>query len=238
MNDIFIEDLRKWVKEKWVDIGAPKKGGGYKPCGRSKGEKRKGYPKCVPASKAASMSKGEKRSAVSRKRAAGNTGPKPTNVATFTKRKKVNEGKLCPRGKAAAKRKFKVYPSAYANMYASAVCSGKVKPGGKKKNEAIERINQLMAEKKTPAWQRKAGQNPEGGLNRKGVASYRAANPGSKLKTAVTTKPSKLKKGSKAAARRKSFCARMSGMKKRLTSKKTANDPDSRINKSLRKWNC
>ncbi len=238
MNDIFIEDLRKWVKEKWVDIGAPKKGGGYKPCGRSKGEKRKGYPKCVPASKAASMSKGEKRSAVSRKRAAGNTGPKPTNVATFTKRKKVNEGKVCPRGKAAAKRKFKVYPSAYANMYASAVCSGKVKPGGKKKNEAIERINQLMAEKKTPAWQRKAGKNPEGGLNRKGVASYRAANPGSKLKTAVTTKPSKLKKGSKAAARRKSFCARMSGMKKRLTSKKTANDPDSRINKSLRKWNC
>jgi hypothetical protein len=238
MNDLFVEDLRKWVAEKWVDIGAPKKGGGYKPCGRSKGEKRKGYPKCVPASKAASMSKGEKRSAVSRKRAAGNTGPKPTNVATFTKRKKVNEGKVCPRGKAAAKRKFKVYPSAYANMYASAVCSGKVKPGGKKKNEAIERINQLMAEKKSPAWQRKAGKNPEGGLNRKGVASYRAANPGSKLKTAVTTKPSKLKKGSKAASRRKSFCARMSGMKKRLTSKKTANDPDSRINKSLRKWNC
>ena len=238
MNDLFVEDLRKWVKEKWVDIGAPKKGGGYKPCGRSKGEKRKGYPKCVPASKAASMSKGEKRSAVSRKRAAGNTGPKPTNVATFKKRKKVNEGKVCPRGKAAAKRKFKVYPSAYANMYASAVCSGKVKPGGKKKNEAIERINQLMAEKKSPAWQRKAGKNPEGGLNKKGVASYRAANPGSKLKTAVTTKPSKLKKGSKAASRRKSFCARMSGMKKRLTSKKTANDPDSRINKSLRKWNC
>jgi hypothetical protein len=77
MNDLFVEDLRKWVAEKWVDIGAPKKGGGYKPCGRSKGEKRKGYPKCVPASKAASMSKGEKRSAVSRKRAAGNTGPKP-----------------------------------------------------------------------------------------------------------------------------------------------------------------
>ncbi len=91
---------------------------------------------------------------------------------------------------------------------------------------------------KTPAWQRKEGKNPEGGLNAKGVASYRAANPGSKLKTAVTTKPSKLKPGSKAANRRKSFCARMSGMKKRLTSAKTANDPDSRINKSLRKWNC
>ena len=90
----------------------------------------------------------------------------------------------------------------------------------------------------TPAWQRKEGKNPAGGLNAKGVASYRRANPGSKLKTAVTTKPSKLKKGSKAASRRKSFCSRMSGMKKKLTSAKTANDPNSRINKSLRKWNC
>ena len=95
-----------------------------------------------------------------------------------------------------------------------------------------------MNEAKSPAWQRKAGKNPSGGLNAKGVASYRAANPGSKLKTAVTTKPSKLKKGSKAANRRKSFCARMKGMKKRLTSAKTARDPNSRINKSLRKWNC
>lgn len=77
-----------------------------------------------------------------------------------------------------------------------------------------------------------------GGLTAKGVARYRAANPGSKLKTAVTTKPSKLKKGSKSAKRRKSFCARMGGMKKRLTSAKTASDPNSRINKALRKWNC
>jgi hypothetical protein len=91
---------------------------------------------------------------------------------------------------------------------------------------------------KTPAWQRKEGKDPKGGLNRKGIASYRRQNPGSKLSMAVTTKPSKLKKGSKAANRRKSFCARMSGMKKRLTSAKTANDPNSRINKSLRKWNC
>ena len=88
------------------------------------------------------------------------------------------------------------------------------------------------------AWQRKEGKNPEGGLNRKGIESYRAENPGSKLSMAVTTKPSKLKPGSKAANRRKSFCSRMGGMKKRLTSAKTANDPDSRINKALRKWNC
>jgi len=95
-----------------------------------------------------------------------------------------------------------------------------------------------LGEAKSPAWQRSEGKNPEGGLNAKGVASYRAANPGSKLKTAVTTKPSKLKKGSKSAKRRKSFCARMGGMKKRLTSAKTASDPNSRINKALRKWNC
>ena len=91
---------------------------------------------------------------------------------------------------------------------------------------------------RTAAWQRKEGKSKSGGLNAKGVASYRKANPGSKLKTAVTTKPSKLKAGSKDASRRKSFCARMTGMKKRLTSAKTARDPNSRINKSLRKWNC
>jgi len=133
--------------------------------------------------------------------------------------------KLCAKGKAAAKRKFKVYPSAYANMYASGVCSGKITPGGKKGSRKKAASGGMM----------------RAGLARRkraGCASYRAANPGSKLKTAVTTKPSKLKKGSKAAKRRKSFCARMKGMKKRLTSAKTARDPDSRINKSLRKWNC
>ena len=89
---------------------------------------------------------------------------------------------------------------------------------------------------KTPAWQRKAGKNPSGGLNKKGVASYRAAKPGTKLKTAVTTKPSKLKKGSKAANRRKSFCARMTGMRKRQ--KASNNTGQDRLSKSLRKWNC
>ena len=77
-----------------------------------------------------------------------------------------------------------------------------------------------------------------GGLTKKGVAKYRRENPGSKLKMAVTTKPSKLKKGSKAAKRRIAFCKRMLGMKKRRTSAKTARDPNSRINKALRKWNC
>jgi len=79
------------------------------------------------------------------------------------------------------------------------------------------------------AWTKKAGKNKEGGLNEKGRKSYEAQNPGSDLKA-----PSK-KVGN---PRRASFCARMKGMKKKLTSSKTANDPDSRINKSLRKWNC
>ena len=83
--------LRQWVAEKWVDIGAPKKDGKYQPCGRSKGSKRK-YPKCVPLAKATRMSKGQKASAVKRKRAAGNPGGKPTNVATFTKRNKKADG--------------------------------------------------------------------------------------------------------------------------------------------------
>jgi len=96
--------------------------------------------------------------------------------------------------------------------------------------------SELLSE--TAAWQKSSGKNKNGGLNKKGVNSYRREHPGSKLQTAVTTKPSKLKKGSKASKRRKSFCARMSGMKKSRTSAKTAHDPNSRINKSLRKWNC
>jgi hypothetical protein len=76
-----------------------------------------------------------------------------------------------------------------------------------------------------------------GGLTQKGRDHYNSKSGGN-LQAPVTKEPSKLKKGSKAANRRKSFCARMGGMKKRLTSAKTARDPDSRINKALRKWNC
>ena len=108
------------------------------------------------------------------------------------------------------------------------------------KEEIKSRLNKEEVDQidEVAAWQRSEGKNPEGGLNKKGIQSYRREHPGSKLSLAVTTKPSKLKKGSKAWNRRKSFCARMSGMKRRLTSAKTAHDPDSRINKSLRKWNC
>ena len=87
-------------------------------------------------------------------------------------------------------------------------------------------------------WQKVNKKDKTDGMSRKAVKAYRRENPGSKLKTAVTTKPSKLKKGSKAAKRRKSFCARMSGMKKAHASAKTKRDPDSPINKALRRWNC
>ena len=87
----------------------------------------------------------------------------------------------------------------------------------------------------TAAWRRKAGKSAKGGLNRKGVASYRRENPGSKLQMAVTTKPSKLKPGSKAAKRRKSFCARMGGVKGPM---KKPNGKPTRKALALRKWNC
>jgi hypothetical protein len=87
---------------------------------------------------------------------------------------------------------------------------------------------------KTPAWQRKEGKDPKGGLNKAGVASYRKANPGSKLKMAVTTPPSKLKAGSKPAKRRASFCARMSGVKGPMEK----NGKPTRKALALRKWNC
>ena len=112
--------LKEWFKQDWVDIGSKKKGGGFNKCGRksASGSKRK-YPKCVPAAKAARMTESQRRSAVARKRAKPQgVGGKPTNVRTF------------------AKRKFKVYPSAYANAYASKICAGKIKdPSGVKRKD-------------------------------------------------------------------------------------------------------
>jgi len=84
------------------------------------------------------------------------------------------------------------------------------------------------------AWRRKEGKSKTGGLNAKGVASYRRENPGSKLQMAVTTPPSKLKPGSKAAKRRKSFCARMSGVEGPMEK----DGKPTRKALALRKWNC
>ena len=84
--------LRAWVKENWVDIANKRKDGSYPKCGRSGGEKRKNYPKCVPIAKARAMSKGQRAGAVRRKQAKANVGPKPDRAATFAKRTKKADG--------------------------------------------------------------------------------------------------------------------------------------------------
>ena len=134
----------------------------------------------------------------------------------------------------------KIYPSALVLQYKVS----SLQPGmpliqvvnSKSKNYLLN--NKTIGEEKieeVAAWQKKEGKNPEGGLNAKGVASYRRENPGSKLQTAVTTEPSKLKPGSKAANRRKSFCARMGGMPGPMKDEKGR---PTRKALSLRKWNC
>ena len=123
-------------------------------------------------------------------------------------------------------------PSPEVTKAATSMSSSDVKDFAQTKHKGLPKkkktYEQFVAEA-SAAWTRKSGQNSEGGLNEKGRRSYEKENPGSDLKA-----PSK-KVGN---PRRASFCARMSGMKKKLTSKKTANDPNSRINKSLRAWNC
>ena len=85
--------LRSWVKENWVDIANKKSDGSYPKCGRSGGEKRKNYPKCVPIAIARAMSKGQRAGAVRRKQAKANTGPTPSRAATFApKRKRAASG--------------------------------------------------------------------------------------------------------------------------------------------------
>ena len=166
------------------------------------------------------------------------------------------------RAKSAAKSKFAVYPSAYANGWASKkykAMGGGWKSVSEELEELFDIIEEMVEESalkynvdpesiweeleqvsdeelyESAAWQRKAGKDPEGGLNRKGIASYRRENPGSKLSMAVTTPPSKLKPGSKAANRRKSFCARMGGMQGAM---KKPNGEPTRKALALRKWNC
>ena len=197
-----------------------------------------GKPKCLSRQKAAKMTKKEIANAVRRKRAKDpdtdrpGTGNKPINVSNrinkehqmlsfsqFIIEKNVpNDPGKWSSCIAQAKKKFDVYPSAYANAWASKCYKGK---GGTWKS--IEED-----------WQKVNRKDKTDGLSQKAVDAYRRENPGSKLQTAVTEK----KPTGKRAARRKSFCSRMCGMKKRLTSAETSRDPDSRINKALRRWNC
>ena len=174
-----------------------------------------GTPKCVSSAKRASMSKAERLSAQRRKKKADpnqqskSGAAKPTYVRTDSKKKMKEEVKR--------------------DEYGDIVGGPQISKKQKAKNIAKNEPDNKIVRSESAAWTRKAGKNKEGGLNEKGRKSYERENPGSDLKA-----PSK-KVGN---PRRKSFCARMRGMKKKLTSAKTARDPDSRINKSLRAWNC
>ena len=165
---------------------------------------------------------------------------------------------LWSRAKSLAKQKFDVYPSAYANGWASKWYKSKgggwktvsedadpcwdthkqvgMKKKGRrlvpdcvKKEEFSDWRKELLED-----WQKVNRQDKTDGLSQAAVDAYRRENPGSKLQTAVTEKKPKGKR----AKRRANFCRRMKGMKEKLTSKKTARDPDSRINRALRRWNC
>jgi hypothetical protein len=125
----------------------------------------------------------------------------------------------------------KIYPGALVLQYKVS----SLQPGMPLIQVVNSKSKNYNMNEESAAWQRKEGKNPEGGLNAKGVASYRRENPGSKLQTAVTTEPSKLKPGSKDANRRKSFCARMGGMPGPMKDEKGR---PTRKALSLRKWNC
>lgn len=213
-------------------------------CGDS--DPGEGKPKCLSRQKAAKLrAQGGKNAianAVRRKREQDpnqdrpGTGNKPINVSNKIKKENVmklpkgfiseknkpTNPALWAKSKAKARSKFDVYPSAYGNAWAAK--DYKAAGGG----WTTESYNV------DEDWQSVNRKDKTDGLSQKAVNVYRRENPGSKLQTAVTEK----KPTGKRAARRKSFCSRMSGMKKRLTSAKTANDPDSRINKALRRWNC
>jgi len=115
--------LKKWFSEKWVDIGAKKKDGKYQPCGRkSASSSKRKYPKCVPLAKATAMTKSQKASAVRRKRAAGNTGPKPKNVRT------AFAGGMIPAPSMALTMAQQASPQDYVNYKTSGKAQSTVQP--------------------------------------------------------------------------------------------------------------
>jgi len=196
---ILSKDLRRWFKEKWVDVSRKDKDGKHPPCGRSDADtSSKGYPKCRPSKKVSDktpkttrgMSAKEKKAATRRKRSKPQgVGGKPTMV------------KMCE-------------------------CDACV---------TLAKAMIVKAKKKSKPFH---GYNPnkhsrKGGLNAKGRAKFKRET-GANLKPPVTTKPSKLKPGSKKAKRRKSFCARMSGVKG-PTSKGGKLTPKGA---ALKRWNC
>jgi len=243
------EDLRRWFSKTdpeggWKRINS--KGEAIGPCAREPGEPK---PKCMSNEKRAQLSKKERASAVRAKRK-NDPNPErkgaPINVSNFGKGK-ISEDmeqldeKNVPtspekwaQAKAQAKAKFDVYPSAYANGWAAKKYK-EMGGGWRSESTVVDDAAKYIQEKQlTEDWNKINKQDRTDGLSQKAVNAYRRENPGSKLKTAVTEK----NPTGKRASRRQSFCSRMGGMKKRLTNPENARDPDSPINKALRRWNC
>ena len=248
--------LKKWEKENWTHSDGS-------PCGAPKDGGDGSDSRCKPASEWAKMSSKEKEADNAKKKRGTDRGEqyvKSNHPVKNESRKRVIEVRIKKKSKMKEEAEItdderkeledvsdqlKGAVKAHGNQ--AKTIDNALKKEGKKncgcgqdpcKTYGAINEEEEIDEKKSPAWQRKAGKNKKGGLNAKGRKSYEKENPGSDLKAPVSAKQAKKSKGGKAAKRRKSFCARMKGMKKKRTSKKTANDPDSRINKSLRKWDC
>jgi len=261
LHDWFSKSKSSDGKPGWVQLGGKYAG---KPCAKQPGQTTK--PKCGSSKMKRNLNKKEEDAAFRRKnRQDPNPDRKGKAINVKTESTEIQtEGKkdACYHK---VKSRYSVWPSAYASG-ALVKCRkvGAKNWGNKSKKEEFEgkkSFQEFQTEGKKcwkgyekkgtqtlfgktynrcvkkeeheleegAAWTKKSGKNQSGGLNEKGRKSYERENPGSDLKA-----PSK-KVGN---PRRASFCARMKGMKKKLTSKKTASDPDSRINKSLRAWNC
>jgi hypothetical protein len=123
--------LRAWVKENWVDIANKRKDGSYPKCGRSGGEKRKNYPKCVPIAKARAMTKGQRAGAVKRKQAKANTGPTPSRAATFAPKRNKKNFRPTKSGAGMTRAGVKAYRRLNPGSKLKTAVTGKVKPGSK-----------------------------------------------------------------------------------------------------------
>ena len=207
------------------------------------GMKKKGgkmVPNCVPKTKNEEVIPEAKyetgastygKATIRNKRKFGTSGEMPDIMTGKKITKDATRGELISKRREEHKAKRGVKEEVKRDEYGDPIGGPKISKKQLKKNLTANTPDEqhTTTTSEAAAWTKKSGKNPSGGLNEKGRKSYERENPGSDLK-----RPSK-KVGNK---RRASFCARMKGMKKKLTSSKTANDPDSRINKSLRAWNC
>jgi len=208
---------------------------------KQQGYKKKGgkmVPNCVPKNEEVQLEAKYEAGAstygkatIRNKRKFGTSGELPDPLTGKKITKDATRGELISKRREEHKAKRGVKEEVKRDEYGDPIGGPKISKKQLKKNLAANTPDEqhTTTTSEAAAWTKKSGKNPSGGLNEKGRKSYERENPGSDLK-----RPSK-KVGNK---RRASFCARMKGMKKKLTSAKTANDPDSRINKSLRAWNC